>query len=185
MRVTFPSVRKVSSETFRSSRKNPAAIQRDASEDGVACCGRLLVDLLEHEVLVSALFRGDRIPHHALGRPGHRPAAGVREGDTGPREDRHLVVAEKHDIARVAENRGNVGGDDEFVVAEPDNERRAVSHGHDLLRVVHRHEHQREHAAQERQRAADRVLQPVALHLALDKVGDNFSVGFGLEAVAL
>jgi hypothetical protein len=43
-----------------------AAIERHAAEDGVARGGRLLVDLLEHEVLVAALLRRDRIPQHAL-----------------------------------------------------------------------------------------------------------------------
>ena len=62
--------------------KNPASIQRHAPQNGVAGGGRLLVDLLEHEVLVPAFFRGDRIPHHALGGLGHRAAAVVRKRDT-------------------------------------------------------------------------------------------------------
>ena len=183
--VTFSSVRNVSSEIFRASRKIRPTIQGDAPQDGVAGRGGLLVDLLEHEVPVSALLGGDGIPCHSLGCLGHLAAAVVGERDTRPRDDRHLLVAEKHDVARVAENRGNIGSDEEFVVAEPDNDRRAVAHGHDLLRVLDRHEDQREHAAQERQGAADRVFQPVTLRLALDEMGDDFSVGFGLEVVAL
>ena len=45
-----------------------AAVERDAAEDRVARGGRLLEDLLEHEVLVAALLRRDRIPQHALRR---------------------------------------------------------------------------------------------------------------------
>ena len=39
-----------------------AAVERDAAEDRVARGGRLLEDLLEHEVLVAALLRRDRDP---------------------------------------------------------------------------------------------------------------------------
>ena len=53
---------------FRSSRKISSPIERDAAEDRVARGGRLLEDLLEHEVLVAALLRRDRIPQHALRR---------------------------------------------------------------------------------------------------------------------
>ena len=70
-------------------------------------------------------------------------------------------------------------------VAQPDDNRRPVAHGHDLLRVLHRDEHDGEHAAHEGQRAADRVLEPVGAHLALHQVRHDLGVGLGLELVAL
>ena len=44
----------------------------------------------------------------------------------GARDHRHLLVAEEHDVARVAEDRRDVGGDEEFAVAKADDDRRAV-----------------------------------------------------------
>ena len=56
-----------------------AAVERDAAEDRVARGGRLLEDLLEHEVLVAALLRRDRIPQHALRRLRDRASRVVGE----------------------------------------------------------------------------------------------------------
>ena len=56
-----------------------AGVLRDAAEDRLARGGRLLEDLLEHEVLVAGLLRHDRIPQHALRRLGDRPAEEVGE----------------------------------------------------------------------------------------------------------
>ena len=39
------------------------------------------------------------------------------------RDDRHLLVAEKHHVARVAENGRRVGRDEELVLANPDDDR--------------------------------------------------------------
>ena len=62
------------------------------------------------------------------------------------RDDRHLLVAEEHDVAGVAEDRRDVGGDEELVLAEADDDRRAVADGDDLVRIVGRNQHQREQA---------------------------------------
>ncbi len=109
----------------------------------------------------------------------------VGELDAAGRDDRHLLVAEEHDVARVAQHRGDVGGDEELAVAEPDHDRRTVAHRHDLVRVVGRDQHQRKQPAQVEQRPPHRVLEPVVLHLALDEVRDDLGVGLGDEAVAL
>ena len=60
-----------------------ARVLRDAAEDRLARRGRLLEDLLEHEVLVAGLLRHDRIPEHALRRLRDRPAEEVGELDAG------------------------------------------------------------------------------------------------------
>ena len=101
------------------------------------------------------------------------------------RDHRHLPVAEEHDVARVAEDRGDVGGDEELAVAQPDDDRRAVADGDDLVRIVGRDQHEREQPAHVEQRPPHRVLEPVALHLALDEVRDDLRVGLGHELVAL
>ena len=101
------------------------------------------------------------------------------------RDDRHLLVAEEHHVAGVAEDRRDVRGDEELAVAEADDDRRSVADGDDLLGIVGRNQHEREQAAHQQQRAAHGVLEAVVLHLALDEVRDDFGVRLGDELVAL
>ena len=162
-----------------------AGVLRHAAENRFARGGRLLEDLLEHEVLVAGLLGHDRIPQHALRRLRDRPAEEVGELDAGARDDRHLLVAEEDDVARVAEDRGDVRRDEELAVAEADDDRRAVADGDDLFRIVGRDQHQREQPAHQQQRAPHRVLEAVVLHLALDEVRDDLGVGLGDERVPL
>jgi hypothetical protein len=47
----------------------------------------------------------------------------------------HLLVAEKHHVTRVAQNRRDVGGDEKLVLAESDDNRRTIADRNDLLGV--------------------------------------------------
>ena len=78
---------------------------------------------------------------------------------------------------------GDVGRDEELAVTKTHDDRRPVSDGNDLVRIVGRDEHEREEAAQVAQRTPHRVLQTVALHLALDEVRDDLGVRLGDERV--
>ena len=101
------------------------------------------------------------------------------------RDHRHLLVAQEDDVAGVAQDGGNVGGDEELAVAEADDNRRTVADGDDLLGIVGRDQHEREKTAHQQQRSPHRVLEAVVLHLALDEVRDDLGVGLGDERVAL
>jgi len=59
----------------------------DAAEGGVADGAGLLVDLLEHEVLVAGLFGHDGVPGDALNFQGEGFALEVGKGDAGGGED--------------------------------------------------------------------------------------------------
>ncbi len=52
--------------------KDAAGLLADAAESSIADRARLLVNLLEHEMLVAALFRHDRIPKNVLHLALHR-----------------------------------------------------------------------------------------------------------------
>ena len=160
-------------------------VLRNASQNRFARGGRLLVNLLEHEVLVAGLLRHDRVPQHPLRRLRDRAAEKIGELHTGLRDDCHLFVAEEHDIAGVAEDGRNVRCDEELAVAKAHDDRRAVAHGDDLFRIVGRDQHEREQPAHQQQGSPDSVLEPIVLHLALDQVRDDFGVGLGDELVAL
>src|SRR6185369_13013647 len=50
------------------------------------------------------------------------------------RNHREIAVTQKEEVASVIEDRGNVGSDKVFVLAQPDDGGRAVTRGHDLIR---------------------------------------------------
>ena len=95
-----------------------AGVERDAAEGGVADGARLLVDLLEHEVLVAGLLGLDGIPEDALDLQGQGLALEVGEGDAFAGEDGELAVGEEVDVAGVMQDAGNVGGEEELAVAD-------------------------------------------------------------------
>ena len=77
--------------------------------------------------------------------------------------DRHLFVAEKDDVARMTEQGGDIGGHEELVVAEADDNRRTVANRHDLVRIVGRHDDQREQPAEQQQQSADGLPERTAV----------------------
>ena len=135
-------------------------------------------------MLVAGLLRHDRIPRHARADLRDGPARIVGEFDASRRDHRHFLVAQKHDVARVRKDGGDVGGDEELTVAETDDDRRAVPDRDDLVRVVGGNEHQREQPAHVEERAPHGVLEAVILHLALDEVRDDLGIGLRDEPMA-
>ena len=166
--------------------KHPAGLERHAAEQRFFGRARLLEDLLQHEVAVAGFLGHDRIPQHALRHFRDRRAGEVRKLHALARDDRHLFVAEKHDVARVAEDGRRVGGHEELAVAEPDDDGRAVADRDDLLRIVGRNRDEREEAAHLQQRPLRRALEvaSVSSHLVFEQVGDDLRVGLGDERVA-
>ena len=165
--------------------KHAARILRDAAKDRFARGRRLLEDFLEHEVLVAGLLRHDRVPEHALRDFGNRPIEEVGELHARPRDHGHFLVAEEDDVARVAEDRGDVRRHEELAVAESDDDRRAVSDGDDLFGIVCRDQNQREEPTHQVQRTPHRVFEPVVFGFAFDEMRDDFRVGFSDELVPL
>ncbi len=137
-------------------------------------------------MLVAALFGHDRVPQHALRGPGPDDAFEVGEGHALPGEDGHLLVLEKHDVARVAQDGGDVRRHEELAVPEPDDDRRPVADGHDLFRIVGRHEHEREQPAHAPERVANGLLERsgAVSQRPRHEMRDHFGVGLGLELVA-
>src|SRR2546425_7490318 len=58
------------------------SIERKSAENGIADGRRLLVDFLEHEMLVTALFGHDRIPRDVLELRRARLAGRIKKADT-------------------------------------------------------------------------------------------------------
>ena len=124
-----------------------AGLERRPAEHRVAHGMRLLEDFLEHEMLVAGLLCGDRIPGDARRRALDRFPVERHELNALRRDDRHFAIVEKDHVAGVAENRGHVRRHEIFAVADADDDRRAIADRHELLRIVGRHQHEREQAA--------------------------------------
>ena len=98
-----------------------AGLGRDATAERVGDRARLLVDLLEHEVAVAALLRHDRDPTgSACGSRWTGSPSRVRDLHAVRGHHRHLAVLEDHHVARVGEDRRDVGGDEHLALAESD-----------------------------------------------------------------
>lgn len=97
-----------------------AGIEGDAAEGGVADGAGLLVDLLEHEVLVAGFFGLDGVPGDALDLEGERVAFEVGEGDAFAGEHGEFAVGEEVDVAGVVEDSWDVGGEEELAFADAD-----------------------------------------------------------------
>ena len=168
--------------------KNDAVVD-EVAEQRVGNGGGLLGDLLEHEVLVAALFGGRGVPVDVEGPVVlQRISRGAIEvGDAvavGGDHDR-LILAELDCLAGVLDERRDVRADEHLPVADPEHQRRGAAGGHDCSRLVGVGEHQREmpfEPAQHRQcrgREVPGVL--TAVEFARDHVHCHFSVGVAGE----
>ena len=113
-----------------------AGVQRDAAQRGVADGARLLINFLEHEVLEAALFRHDRVPGDVLHLAPNGLAVEIGELHAVGSDDGEIAIGQKENVASVIEDRGNVGGDKVFVVAEADHQRRSIAGGDDLVGLI-------------------------------------------------
>ena len=113
-----------------------AGVRRDAAEDGVADGAGLLVDFLEHEVLVAGLFGLDGVPGDALDFERDGCAVEVGEDDAGESEDGDFAVGKEMDVAGVVEDAGDVGGEEVFALAEAEHGGRAEAGGDELVGLV-------------------------------------------------
>ena len=114
---------------------------RDAAEKRVANGARLFENFLLHEMLKAALFGHDRVPGDVLRLAMDRTAFEIGDLDALWCDHRDLTVAQEENAARVRQDRRNVAGDEEFLVAEAQNDRRAQARGHDFVRVFRRQRH--------------------------------------------
>ena len=155
---------------------NLSGLSVHAAHQAVANGGGLLVDLFEHEVLVAALLGGDGIPCDALGLDRDRFTSDIRHHDRLGRDHRELSVVEEDDVARVAQHGGHIGSDEVLSVAHADDQGRPLARSDELVGFVGRGDDQRVDPLKLTQCASDRSFE-VALVVARNEVGDDFSVG--------
>src|SRR5437867_120164 len=83
----------------------------------------------------------------------------VGQSHTFRREDGHVAVHQEENVARVVQNRRNIGSDEVLVVAQPDYGRRSRPDSHDLIRFAFRDDGQGKYAADLVNRRPDGVLE--------------------------
>jgi len=156
--------------------RHPAG-ERLAQGDG------LLVDLLEHEVVVAALLGSlwrpfdERLGPSLLDpvQVGHDNPRGADVGDVALLEEDHPVG--------VREDRGDVTGDEALLAVETNDQRHVQTRPDQAADLTPVHHHQRVCPLHAPERGADRIGE-IALVGVLDQVGDRLGVGLRRERVA-
>ena len=163
--------------------ENAAGLLADAPQRGVAHGPRLLVNFLEHEMLVAAFFGHDGVPQDVRHLAVHRPAFEIAEPHAVGRQHRHVAIGQEKHVARVIQDGRHVGRHEILVVAQPDHHRGAGTRGDDLVRVRARDYRQRKNAVKLLDRRAHGLFQ-IAGEVLLYQVRDDLGIGLGFELVA-
>ena len=161
-------------------------ILREPTADRVPHGARLLVDLLQHEMLVAALLRQDGAPSHRLDGPLNRLPRQRRDLHSLLRENHHLSVVQEQHVPGVAEDGRDVGGEKEIPVPQTDHQGALALRPHDPAGVAFPQDADGVGAPEVVERAAHRHLDVRLLgKVFLDQVGDDLGVRLGAEAVPL
>ena len=165
----------------------PLLVEHDAAIDEVAqqgfgYRGRLLGDLLEHEVLIAALFGSAQVPVD-IELAVLDILATVEVGDlVAVGGDHHgLVLAQLDGMAGVFDKRRDIGAHEHLAVADTQHQRRRSPGGDDGAGIIDIEEHQREvtlEAAQHRQHRSDEVTGGRAMSIGPgDQMHGDLGVG--------
>ncbi len=149
-----------------------------------ATASPLLVDLLEHEGLVAALFGALVVPVELDRLVRDLGAVTAREGRSGGRDlDDVAVIGELHE-AGLTQERRCVRGEEHLTPADTDDERCLVPGRDEHVRVVVVDDDEGE-VALELVECLPHRLGEVAFVVALDQVHDRLRIGFGGEGMTL
>src|SRR5680860_1520573 len=105
-----------------------------AAEERVRDRLRLLVNLLAHEPVVTALLGGRQVPVDVVGLGFRGTPMEVGDLDAGGGDRDDLVLPELEGIASVLDECGDVGGEEVLAIAEADDQRRVSTGGNDHVR---------------------------------------------------
>ncbi len=159
-------------------------LEVDPAEQGVARRPRLLVDLLQHEMAVTALLGLDRIPGDPLGLlgPGGAPAVGHHHRSRGHRD--HVAVVQEEEVPGVGKEGAYVGGEEVLPLAEAHHQGRTPPRPHELLGLVLVEKDDRVDPPELPDCLAHRLFERAVVVVG-DQVGDDLGVGLGGEAMTL
>ena len=124
--------------------ENQKSFVVNAPQQRVGHSLRLLGDLLEHEVVVAALFRGFRIPRDFIFLDLGRCSVKVGHGNGVGAQFHYLVLAQFNGVAGIANKCRDVTAEEVLVVTASNDQRRIASSTHDHARFVSVNRHQSE-----------------------------------------
>ena len=159
----------------------------DTRLNRIGNCLGLLHDLLEHKVLVSALFRCGHIPRYGHDFLLYRIAELVHDNYAVRANDCNLVIIQNNVTLGAIDNSGNIGCDHVLALTDTDNQRVAAACSNDLLRVIHRDYAQCVRAAQTLhglQNGLGQILLLAGVQI-VHEVRDSLRIGLGLKLVAV
>ena len=105
----------------------------------------------------------------------------IDELDALRSEHRDFAVAQEENAARVREDRGNIAGDEKFMLAQADHDGRTEARGDDFVGIFGGDGDQRVGAAHHFHGFQNGFFERGVLGKFLEQVGDDFGVGFGLR----
>ena len=159
----------------------------DAGGHGICNSLRLLHDLLEHEVLIAALFCCGHIPVDGLNFLFDFVAEFVHDNDFIRTHDRYFVVVKNDELPGTADNSGDIRCDHVFAFTDTDDERIAAARCDDFLCIIHRYNAECVRAAQTlhgSQNGFCKILLLAGVQI-VDKMRNGFGVGLGLELITM
>ncbi len=112
------------------------AVLVESARQGLGDHGRLLVDLLQHEVVVATLLGPLGVPIDVQDFAVDGLAFDGLDHRTAGIDDDQLAVFDDEKVAGVMEDRRDVGCEERLVLAEADDERAHPTHGDDAARLV-------------------------------------------------
>jgi hypothetical protein len=165
-----------------------ASRSKSSPAEGVLERLRLLVDLLQHEVLEAALFGLDRVPVQSLDLAVERLSLAVEDPRLVVGQPGQVAVFEEHHVLGVGQERRRVRGQELLAVADAQHQRRPLPGGHDLAPAARHGDggegvHPFELVDGRRHRREQGVF-AFALEMGGDQVGHHLGVGVGREGPA-
>ena len=142
----------------------------------------LLVDLLEHEVVVAALLGGLGRPVDGGDRALPQGALDVGDRDAPRAQVGDVAILEEDDLVGVGEDRRHVRGEEALAVGQADHQRHVLAGPDQSVALAAVHDDDGVGTLELSQRVAERVGQ-VALVGLLDEMGDRLGVGLRGEGV--
>lgn len=158
----------------------------DTAGDGAGNGVRLLADLLEHKVIVAALFRGVHVPVDVVMLLLRRAAALVIDADAAGGDHRQLPVIHVHHVPGIGEQRRHIRGDEVLALTIAQQQRRVLPDGDEPVRCVAADDAQRVSALHYGEHIVYRLKEVAAGDVAvLQQLGHHLRIRLGAEDVAL
>jgi hypothetical protein len=160
-----------------------AVLQDQAAAHRVLDGVRLLENLLEHEVRVSAALDLRQIPVDAVDEARLRRGVKVDHAITVPLDHRHVAFVEVHHLPGVGEDCRCIRREEVLAIADTDEQRAALAGRDDLARIAAAHHCNAVGARNLAQRVNHSLFEGAVVKL-LDEVREHLRVGVRTELVA-